>query len=86
MEQRSLAETGEERRPKETKRQRLLAEMEVHIGVDAESGLTHPVVPTPANADDVIHAHALLYGDETDVSVTPVTMAPRSGTRIKAGW
>lgn len=41
--------------------------MKARIGVDAESGLTHTAVPTPANAHDVTHAHALLYGDETDV-------------------
>ena len=38
-----------------------------HIGVDAESGLTHSVVVTPANVNDVTRAHALLHGNETDV-------------------
>ena len=41
--------------------------MKAHIGVDAESGLTHTVVTTPANVNDVTQAHALLHGDETDV-------------------
>ena len=38
-----------------------------HIGVDAESGLTHTVVTTAANVNDVTQAHALLHGEETDV-------------------
>jgi IS5 family transposase len=41
--------------------------MKAHIGVDTESGLTHTVVTTPANVNDVTQAHALLHGDETDV-------------------
>jgi IS5 family transposase len=41
--------------------------MKAHIGVDAESGLTHTVVTTAANVNDVTQAHALLHGDETDV-------------------
>ena len=41
--------------------------MKAHIGVDAESGLTHTVVTTAANINDVTQAHALLHGDETDV-------------------
>jgi IS5 family transposase len=39
--------------------------MKAHIGVDADSGLTHTVVTTAANASDVTQAHALLHGDET---------------------
>jgi IS5 family transposase len=38
--------------------------MKAHIGVDADSGLTHTVVTTPANVSDVTQAHALLHGDE----------------------
>ena len=41
--------------------------MKAHIGVDAESGLTHTVVTTPANTHDVTQTHALLHGQETDV-------------------
>jgi IS5 family transposase len=41
--------------------------MKAHIGVDAESGLTHTVATTPANVNDVTQAHALLHGEETDV-------------------
>ncbi|WIM07008.1 MAG: IS5 family transposase [Candidatus Nitricoxidivorans perseverans] len=41
--------------------------MKAHIGVDAESGLTHTVVTTAANVSDVTQAHALLHGDETAV-------------------
>ena len=41
--------------------------MKAHIGVDAESGLTHTLVTTPANVSDVTQAHALLHGDEKTV-------------------
>jgi IS5 family transposase len=40
--------------------------MKAHIGVDANSGITHTVVTTPANAADVSQAHALLHGEEAD--------------------
>jgi len=40
--------------------------MKAHIGVDAESGLTHSLVATAANVHDVTQAHALLHGEETD--------------------
>jgi IS5 family transposase len=39
--------------------------MKAHIGVDADSGLTHTVVTTAANVSDVTRADALLHGDET---------------------
>lgn len=39
--------------------------MKAHIGVDADSGLTHTLVTTAANVSDVTQAHALLHGDET---------------------
>jgi IS5 family transposase len=35
--------------------------------VDAESGLTHTVVTTAANINDVTQAHALLHGEEKHV-------------------
>lgn len=38
--------------------------MKAHIGVDADSGLTHTVVTTAANVSDVTQAHALLHGSE----------------------
>ncbi len=41
--------------------------MKAHIGVDAESGLTHTVIGTAANVSDVTQVQALLHGDETDV-------------------
>jgi IS5 family transposase len=41
--------------------------MKAHIGVDAESGLTHTVEATAANVNDVTLAHALLHGEETHV-------------------
>ena len=41
--------------------------MKMHSGVDAQSGLIHSVVCTPANEADVVHAHELLHGQETQV-------------------
>ena len=41
--------------------------MKAHIGVDAESGLAHSLVATPANGSDVTHAHRVLHGDEDEV-------------------
>jgi len=38
--------------------------MKAHIGVDAETGITHTLVTTPANTNDVTQAHALLHGEE----------------------
>lgn len=39
--------------------------MKAHIGIDAESGMTHTLVTTPANVADITQAHALLHGEET---------------------
>jgi IS5 family transposase len=39
--------------------------MKAHIGVDADSGLTHTLITTPANTADVNVAHQLLHGKET---------------------
>src|SRR5574343_1064823 len=38
--------------------------VKAHIGVEAQSGITHTVVTTPANVSDVTQAHALLQGEE----------------------
>jgi len=38
--------------------------MKAHIGADAESGLVHTVIGTPANTNDVTQADALLHGEE----------------------
>ena len=38
--------------------------MKLHIGVDAESGLTHTVVTTAAHVSDVTQAPALLHCEE----------------------
>jgi IS5 family transposase len=39
--------------------------MKAHIGVDAESGLVHTVICTPANVADITCATALLHGEES---------------------
>jgi IS5 family transposase len=41
--------------------------MKAHIGVDAQSGLVHTVIGTPANVSDVTQAVGLLHGQEVDV-------------------
>lgn len=41
--------------------------MKAHIGVDAESGLTHTVTTTAANVGDVVEVGKLLHGKEKDV-------------------
>jgi IS5 family transposase len=41
--------------------------MKMHTGVDAESGLIHSVVCTPANEADVAHGHERLHGQERQV-------------------
>ena len=41
--------------------------MKAPIGVDADSGLVHTVVGTPANVHDVTQAHALVHGEESAV-------------------
>jgi IS5 family transposase len=41
--------------------------MKAHIGVDAQSGLVHTVIGTPANVSDVTQAVDLLHGEEVDV-------------------
>ena len=41
--------------------------MKAHIGVDAETGLTHSVRTTPANTHDLREAGALLHGGEEEV-------------------
>jgi IS5 family transposase len=41
--------------------------MKAHIGVDADSGLVHTVVTTPANEADVEVAEELLHGKEATV-------------------
>ena len=39
--------------------------MKAHVGVDAQSGLVHTVIGTPANVSDVTKAHELLHGEES---------------------
>ncbi len=41
--------------------------MKAHIGVDAETGLTHSVAATAANVADVTQGHELLHGGEREV-------------------
>ncbi|MNY84355.1 Transposase DDE domain protein [compost metagenome] len=40
--------------------------MQVHIGVDADSGLVHTVRGTAANVSDVVVANSLLHRQEAD--------------------
>ena len=40
--------------------------MKAHIGVDADSGLTHSVRGTAGNVHDIVEANTLLHGEESD--------------------
>src|SRR5882757_3257094 len=57
--------------------------MKAHVGVDAESGLVHSVIGTPANIADVTQAHDLLHGEEKvafgDAGYTGVAARPEGG-------
>ncbi|MDA0273416.1 MAG: IS5 family transposase [Proteobacteria bacterium] len=41
--------------------------MKMHIGTDAELGLTHSLTTTAANVHDITEADKLLHGDESEV-------------------
>ena len=61
--------------------------MKAHVGVDAESGLVHSVIGTPANVADVTKAHDLLHGGETvafgDAGYIGVEQRPECKRRIE---
>lgn len=68
--------------------------MKAHIGVDADSGLVHSVITTPANVNDVTQAGALLHGDEADafgdagyqgVAKRPEAQGPRWHVAMRPG-
>lgn len=56
--------------------------MKAHIGVDAESSLTHTVVGTAAHVNDVTQAQALCMAMRPRSLAMQVTRAWRSGMRI----
>ena len=61
--------------------------MKAHIGVDAESGLVHTVVTTPANEADVEIAEELLHGKEGVVYADAgYTGADKRTPRKKLRW
>ena len=70
--------------------------MKMHSGVDAQSGLIHSVVCTAANEADVVHAHELLHGQETQVhgdsgytgldKRDEITSAQAQGTLKEIDW
>jgi IS5 family transposase len=61
--------------------------MKAHIGVDADSGLVHTVVTTPANEADVEVADELLHGKETTVHADAgYTGADKRRKRRKLTW
>jgi len=63
--------------------------MKAHIGVDGDSGLTHSLVGTAANVNDVTQAHALLHGDERiavgDAGYQGVEKRPEAAEHEAAG-
>jgi IS5 family transposase len=61
--------------------------MKAHIGVDADSGLVHTVVTTPANEADVEVADELLHGKEASVHADAgYTGADKRTKRRKLTW
>ncbi len=46
--------------------------MKAHIGVDAETGLTHSVAATAANVADVTQGHELLHGNSPAARLQPL--------------
>jgi transposase, IS5 family len=61
--------------------------MKAHIGVDADSGLVHTVVTTPANEADVEVANELLHGKEASVHADAgYTGADKRSKRRKLTW
>jgi IS5 family transposase len=53
--------------------------MNVHVGVDSDSGLIHSVVFTAANVHDLPPAAELLHGDEVVVySMLATTASPEA--------
>ena len=63
--------------------------MKAHIGVDADSGVTHSLETSMAKLHDSQVWDELLHGEEASVWVTRVTSAPnarkRSGDRARSG-
>ena len=62
--------------------------MKMHIGADASSGLTHTLITTPANVNDVTQGHALLHGEERVVFADAGYQGidKRSEKRTDATW
>jgi IS5 family transposase len=59
--------------------------MNVHLGVDRESGLIQSVETTAANGHALTPAADLLHGEETVVDADAGTRGLRSGPRCKGG-
>jgi len=61
--------------------------MKAHVGTDAESGLVHSVIGTPANIADVTQAHDLLHGEEKvafgDAGYIGVERRPEAGHGVQ---
>ena len=55
--------------------------MKAHIGVDANSGLVHTVMPTSANETDVEHVEELLHGMTGDALEGALFHLARGGPR-----
>ena len=55
--------------------------MKAHIGVDAESGLVHPVFGAAANVNDVTQGHALLHREESIVFPGILPKTPHNSSR-----
>jgi IS5 family transposase len=61
--------------------------MKAHIGADADSGLVHTVVTTPANESDVAQVDQLLHGKEKVVHGDAGYIgAPEHAPKAKVDW
>ena len=56
--------------------------MKAHLGVGAETGLTHTVVTAPANEHDVTRASQPPHGGGSRLGGIPGTREWRSGRRV----
>jgi IS5 family transposase len=63
--------------------------LRIHIVVDTDLGLVHTVVGTASNVNDVMQAHSLVRGEETDLfaDVGDQGAGKRQGSQdIKVHW
>jgi len=60
--------------------------MKAHIAVDADSGLVHTVIGTPANVNDVTQVDGLLHGNERAAFGDACYQGAAKRTKKRARW